>query len=197
MVNSTTTCAKKDTVKVTVNPLPTANAGIDKTIILGNSTVIGSTAIAGNTYTWTPSTALSSAFVATPTASSTSTTVYTVSVKTTATGCTKTDQMTLTVTPNNPNAKSSIPDDNMLKEVIAYPNPVGELLTLSSIHTLDKDIDIQLLNTMGEMILTEKIRPNSHPLHHEISTEMLTKGVYILRLHTQDGQQHVLRIVKE
>jgi len=91
-------CTKTDTVKVVVNPLPTANAGVDKTLCTGTSTTIGSAAVAGNTYSWTPSTGLSSATVAVPTATPSVTTTYTLTVTNTTTGCTKTDVVIVTVT---------------------------------------------------------------------------------------------------
>jgi hypothetical protein len=46
-------CARYDTVVITVLPLPVAHAGNDTTICTGSSVSIGSAAIAGNTYSWT------------------------------------------------------------------------------------------------------------------------------------------------
>jgi PKD repeat protein len=95
--NPATGCSQTNTVTITVNPLPAANAGSAVSICNGSSTVIGSTAISGNTYSWSPSTALSSSTVSNPTASPTSTTTYTLTEKVTATGCTKTGTVTVTV----------------------------------------------------------------------------------------------------
>lgn len=92
-------CTAKDTVIVTVNALPTANAGIDKTICGGSATPIGTAGIANNDYTWSPITALSNAYIANPTAAPTANTTYTVSVIDLTTGCVKTDAAIFTVNP--------------------------------------------------------------------------------------------------
>ncbi|MDZ4756846.1 MAG: gliding motility-associated C-terminal domain-containing protein, partial [Bacteroidota bacterium] len=84
---------------LTVNPLPAANAGVGQTILLGASTVIGAPAIAGNTYSWTPSVGLSSTTVAEPQASPIVTTTYYLTETNTSTGCSKTSTVVITVVP--------------------------------------------------------------------------------------------------
>lgn len=86
-------------VVVTVNPLPVANAGVSKAICTGSSTQLGSTAILGNTYTWS---SLPSGFAnntANPTVSPTVTTTYTLTERVTATGCFKQNSVVITVNP--------------------------------------------------------------------------------------------------
>jgi PKD repeat protein len=95
--NPSTGCSKTNSVVITVNPLPSANAGSAVSICNGSSTVIGSTSISGNTYSWSPTTSLSSSTVSNPTTSVTSTTTYTLTEKVTATGCSKTGTVTVTV----------------------------------------------------------------------------------------------------
>ena len=92
-LNCTSTSAP---VTITVNPLPTANAGADKNVCLGASVQIGVAALAGNTYSWSPATALSNVSIANPMASPTATTTYTLTVTNTATGCIKTDAVVVT-----------------------------------------------------------------------------------------------------
>jgi len=94
-------CTATDQVIVTVdNSVPLANAGADftKTCILSpNGAAIGTTAVAGNTYSWSPSTGLTSATAANPIANPTATTTYTLTATNTASGCTATDQVIVTV----------------------------------------------------------------------------------------------------
>ncbi|MCX6352695.1 MAG: PKD domain-containing protein, partial [Bacteroidetes bacterium] len=97
--NTTTTCNKADTVVITVNPLPAANAGTAKTICNGQSTSIGSTAVAGNTYSWTSSPTGFTSTSSNPTVTPTTTTTYTLTETITATGCTKSNTVTVTVNP--------------------------------------------------------------------------------------------------
>jgi hypothetical protein len=58
----------------------TANAGSDVTICSGSGTTIGTSAISGYTYSWSPSTGLNNPNIAQPTASPTSTTTYTLTM---------------------------------------------------------------------------------------------------------------------
>src|SRR5574343_632608 len=83
-------CINTDQVVVTVNPLPTVNAGVDQTICVGATvTLSGSGA---STYTWNNGVTNGVAF--TPAA----TTTYTVT-GTSAAGCINTDQVVVTVNP--------------------------------------------------------------------------------------------------
>lgn len=86
-------------IVVTVNPLPAASTGGPKSICIGSSTIIGSIAIPGNTYLWTPATGLNSATISNPTANPTVTTTYTLLETRTVTGCKKQNTMVLTVNP--------------------------------------------------------------------------------------------------
>ncbi|MCF1191690.1 T9SS type A sorting domain-containing protein [Mangrovimonas sp. AS39] len=79
-----------DEVQVTVNPLPTANAGEDVTICEGES--ISITATGGNSYEWS-----NGSTNATTTVSPISTTTYTVTVV--ENGCSSDDEITVTVNP--------------------------------------------------------------------------------------------------
>ncbi|MBL0051511.1 MAG: fibronectin type III domain-containing protein [Bacteroidetes bacterium] len=94
---SATGCTATNSVTVNVNALPAANAGATQTVCLGSGAVIGSAAILGNTYSWSPSAGLSSATDASPTASPLSTTTYTLTETITATGCTATNSVTVNV----------------------------------------------------------------------------------------------------
>lgn len=96
---NTATCS----FTVTIHPLPVADAGSDVAVCSGIGAVIGGmpTASGGTspyTYSWAPTTGLSSATVANPTATPTATTTYTVTV-TDDNGCQATDEVTVTVRP--------------------------------------------------------------------------------------------------
>lgn len=110
--NISSGCTATDQVLVTVNNQgPTVNAGIDisKTCVSNvNGATIGMTAIAGNTYTWSPASGLSSTSIANPFANPTATTTFTVSSTNPTTGCTSTDQIIVTVNNIPPTANAGI-----------------------------------------------------------------------------------------
>jgi subtilisin-like proprotein convertase family protein len=102
-VTKTTTangCTVTGTVTATVNNTLTIDAGTSFSITCSsnqNGAVIGEAAVSGNTYSWTPSTGLSSTSAGNPTANPTSTTTYTVTKTNAANGCVATDFITATV----------------------------------------------------------------------------------------------------
>ncbi|MCK9613695.1 MAG: gliding motility-associated C-terminal domain-containing protein, partial [Bacteroidales bacterium] len=82
-------------ITVFVSGYPTADAGDDKIIGCGTPfTTIGTTAVAGLTYSWEPAADLSNPNAAEPTAMPSATTIYTLTV-TNAAGCTDSDEMTV------------------------------------------------------------------------------------------------------
>ncbi len=106
-------CTATDVVTVNVNTTPpTANAGPDKNLDCSiTSAVIGTAAIAGNTYSWSPSTNLNNAAIAQPTTTTAVTRTYTVTV-TAANGCTATDAVVVNVNTTPPTADAG-PDKNL------------------------------------------------------------------------------------
>jgi hypothetical protein len=89
--NTATGCTNTDQVVVTVNALPTVNAGNDQTICAGTSVTLSGTG--ADTYSWDNSIINGIGII--PTANST----YTVTGTNTATGCANTDQVVVTVNP--------------------------------------------------------------------------------------------------
>jgi gliding motility-associated-like protein len=83
-------CSGSNTVVVTVNPIPTANAGADQTICTGQSTTLNGTG--GGTYAWS-----NGINTATNTVSPALTTTYTLTV--TNGGCTASDNVIVNINP--------------------------------------------------------------------------------------------------
>lgn len=83
-----------------VNALPVTDAGRDTTIITGQSVLLGSSEIIGNTYSWSPTTALDQPSSAQVNANPTLSITYTLTVTNTITGCINTDTVRVNVNPN-------------------------------------------------------------------------------------------------
>ncbi len=83
-------CSGTDNITVNVNPIPTANAGIDQTICEGQSATL--TATGGSTYSWSTGGSTNSIIV-----NPTSATTYTVTAY--SSGCSDSDDITVNVNP--------------------------------------------------------------------------------------------------
>ena len=117
-------CTSTATVTVTVEPLPVASAGTAQVLCSGQATTLGSPAVPGLTYSWSPSTGLSATNVAQPTitpintTTNPRTTTYTLTVVS-ANGCVGTNSVQVTV---NPAVTAVAGPDRVL-----CPNQVGQL----------------------------------------------------------------------
>jgi len=87
-------CTAKDTVNVVVNPLPVANAGADRKVLVGTEVVL--TGSGGGTYSWTPSAGMSDATSASPSVQPVATTMYILKVMD-VNGCASQDTVIITV----------------------------------------------------------------------------------------------------
>ena len=198
-----TGCSRKDTVKITVNPLPTANAGLDKTITAGGSTTIGTAAVAGNTYSWSPPTALNNTLIAVPTASPTTTTTYTLTVTNTTTGCAKQDQVIVTVNGITPSVPPAGNGDNSINSLTVdapnfnvYPNPVGDELNIVSDVNLTGTVKIQLYNELGQVVFEKVVDTDHEKLDLKLNTAQIASGIYSLKIESSQAKS-TQKIVKE
>ncbi|TAL60470.1 MAG: hypothetical protein EPN85_07070, partial [Bacteroidetes bacterium] len=88
-------CSNTDTINITVDVVPSANAGADLSFCAGFSATLS--ASGGSSYSWTPSTGLSNPNISNPAANPASSTTYTVIVSNG--NCTSTDVMNVDVSP--------------------------------------------------------------------------------------------------
>jgi gliding motility-associated-like protein len=90
----------QDTLHVLINNITAiANAGPDKFICPQGTTTIGTTTVAGNTYSWSPASSLSNPNIANPIASPLVTTTYYLTVSNNSSTCPGIDSVLVTVYP--------------------------------------------------------------------------------------------------
>lgn len=87
-------CSSTDTMTITVNPLPTVDAGADQTLCLGQTVQLQATG--ADTYVWTPATGLTDPNISNPVANPSVPTDYVVT-GTDANGCSNTDTVSVDV----------------------------------------------------------------------------------------------------
>ncbi|MET4073758.1 gliding motility-associated C-terminal domain-containing protein [Hymenobacter sp. UYCo722] len=134
-LTATTTngCVGTGTVVVTVNPAPVVNAGPDVAVCDRKQVTLGTPAVPGYTYSWSPATGLSSSTVAQPvfTGANLTANVLTLTYTLTATsgnGCPNSDAVVITVNPR-PMAESIAGPTSVCPTVtgVTYsvPNPAA------------------------------------------------------------------------
>jgi uncharacterized protein YjdB len=116
-------CATNATLTVNVNPLPTINAGQDQTVCQGANVTLNGTG--GSSYSWNNGVSNGVSFV--PNA----TTTYTVT-GTNANGCSNTDQVTVTVSPNPTLSGNTVICPNTTSQLAANANPAASNAWTSS-----------------------------------------------------------------
>lgn len=134
-------------VKVVVHPLPTVNAGIDETIVAGNSVNLNAKGSGIATYAWSPIASLSCSTCSSPVARPMATTNYVVQVRSDW-GCVASDTVTIHVLCDQsqlfiPNTFS--PNGDGENEVF-YPRGVG----------LREVTSFRVFNRWGELMFERK-----------------------------------------
>ena len=92
-------CITSTTKPVSINPLPVAFAGLNKSICANTSIQLGTTSVIGNGYSWTAGATLSNPSISDPVATPLTSTVYKLTVTTLITGCKNYDSVEITVNP--------------------------------------------------------------------------------------------------
>lgn len=89
-ISNNSCSTSKDTVVINVTGFVSADAGLDKQLTCSVTNVsLGTTAVSGNTYAWSPGAGLNATNIAEPTASQTG--IFILTVTNTASGCVATD----------------------------------------------------------------------------------------------------------
>jgi len=175
---------------------PTADAGLDQTICVGDcATVgIGGRTPANTTYVWNPSGSPASnpkQAIVCPT----STTTYTLTVTDQTTGCTATDQVTITVVSGGPcDNDLLLPDPNggglnhvqkngeletrNEMQMSVYPNPSAGKFIIQ----LDRENagTIEVYNILGTQVLSMKKEIGN--IRYEIDLTGYPAGIYTVRM---------------
>ncbi|MEM7037099.1 MAG: PKD domain-containing protein, partial [Bacteroidota bacterium] len=179
-------CTDIDTIVVTQNTAPSLWAGADVTILAVNdSAQMG--AAGADMYSWDPPTGLSCTNCQDPKAYPAVTTTYTVT-GTNTNGCSRTDQVTVTV--DIPIGASEAVDHPVGALYPAVPNPVTGAATLRFSLRKAADVQLELVSLQGQVVETlvaGRKAPGEHSIAWNREAE-LAAGVYFLRMRAGDAQ---------
>ncbi|HMO33943.1 MAG TPA: gliding motility-associated C-terminal domain-containing protein, partial [Lacibacter sp.] len=165
-------------IDVRINPLPLAEAGPDKQILLGQSVQLNGAASGNNiTILWTPQVNINNPSVATPLVAPTGDITYTINV-TSADGCVARDTVRVTilrelVVPNvfSPNG-DGVNDRWIIKYIEQYPNNV-----------------VQIFNRYGQLLVETRGYSSSNAWDGTHKGKNLPVGAYyyIIRLNSEQA----------
>jgi hypothetical protein len=146
------------TFAVTQHPLPTADAGLDTSILLGDSVEIGGspTGLGGTSsyqYFWSPTSTLDNGTSSNPVASPVVTTSYIVFVIDSI-GCAGTDEVKITVVPAIENEVTDKHENETPGlEVKLYPNPTSDWLTIEvPVWKEPKEVELEVRDLLGRKV---------------------------------------------
>lgn len=78
-----------------------------------------------------------------------------------------------------------------------YPNPVGDgQLNLDFSTKKTSDVQVQVFDLMGRLVLDEKVNATAGDNQHRISTEGLASGQYFVRISMTEGQAALMFVKK-
>ena len=90
-------------------------------------------------------------------------------------------------------SSGSLSTDNLsLKNVLLYPNPFSNAITINATQQAEKIAKIEILSTNG--VLLNTIVANNDIT--TVDTSNLTKGLYFLRLSSNSGKYVVNKMIK-
>jgi PKD repeat protein len=182
-------CKNTTTVSVSVNPLPViVLTSSNDTICSGNSTIVN--ASGASSYSWNPSSGLSSTIGNSVTANPTVTTTYTV-IGTDANTCT--NKSTHAVTVNICTGLDKISQDNSIN---IYPNPSKGNFVIDFSEGNSGNCIIEVRNALSQLIYSDKIVLSGSKIKKNINMSGESKGVYSLTIQS-DKIKLVRKIIIE
>ena len=200
-------CSSSDSVQVTVNvpPPADANAGSDLTICKGESITINGDG--GATYSW--STGATSQQI---TVSPTRTTTYTLTAS--RGGTTSTDEVIVTVincnlnngvnnsvsttTVNTTAINPTDQDDSQVLnkadfELTVYPNPTEGILNIQTTVPV-YNFNLVLMNINGNVIYSDTMDAEEDGIQKQLDLTKFAKGVYLLQLYNSE-ESYVKKVI--
>lgn len=90
-------------------------------------------------------------------------------------------------------AKSLTTNNLFLKDVIIYPNPFSNTITIDVSHQTEKIEKIQMYSTIG--VLVQEITVNSDTVN--MDTSNLASGIYLIKVTAISGKNSLQKIVKK
>lgn len=77
----------------------------------------------------------------------------------------------------------SVKDINLAQSILLYPNPNKGTFMLKGIVTSNEDVNLTIMNAVGQIVYKEVVMPNNNKIEHQITIgKDLPAGTYIIKL---------------
>ncbi|MEZ4888919.1 MAG: T9SS type A sorting domain-containing protein [Chitinophagales bacterium] len=190
-IETETGCVTTETVVVHVLNAPQPNIIAPITSICeGQQVQLIATENSGATFTWSPTEGLSNPNNNVTLASPANTTTYTLSASNN-TGCTTTTEITIEVSGC---VNTSIEDWIGIEDISLFPNPNKGVFQLQFELTETKNIQIQLYNTIGQLLEQSVSNNQSGIFNQTFDLTNKAAGLYYLEVKI-DGSRHLEKIM--
>ena len=93
------------------------------------------------------------------------------------------------------NTASKLADLSAENEIRIYPNPFVNSVHFDFLHFTSSKVSFKIFNTNGQLITQEKLSVNGY-LFKEINLNHLPKGIYLVKVNSEDGVMLTRKIVK-
>jgi hypothetical protein len=84
-------------------------------------------------------------------------------------------------------------DDLFLNNIVLYPNPFSNKLTVSSVNQIEKVTKIEVYSTLGALITKVVVKTDETI----IDTASFAKGIYLIKLTSDSGHMIIKKMVKQ
>ncbi len=84
---------------------------------------------------------------------------------------------------------TSVKGASSIRSVSLYPNPNSGAFTLSGFAVKDMDMQLQLVNMLGQVVWSRQYTTGAGSFSRQVTTGSLEPGIYSLRIKTADGME--------
>ncbi len=184
IANNGSTSVISKTISVYPNPILVINS---PTLVCYEDLVTVS-ATGGNSYAWLPSFFVGPSFTYTAFTDQS----YTCTA-TSINGCKSSDSLSIKVV----ECLSFTSSKNQSISINVFPNPASTQLTVKNSNLLIKEINIEIKNITGQIVLSQKLSFEKNNQEAYINISQLNKGIYILNFKEQKGNLNGFKLIKE
>jgi len=169
------------------------NTGNDTVICKTHAVILGAeeTAIGGSGeyfFSWYPNVFLDDHTSANPSCTPEETTTYMLTV-TDKDGCSAIDYVTVAV-----DLCLGIGDIELNNNLLVYPNPVGDKLNISGFPTNTKEINLKILNQIGQIVFEKVLYSHGESVEIPINdSQEIPPGIYLM--HIRIGNQVIVKAI--